>query len=83
MTEKRFYISDPDTPRHPDDVPIPVAHSMTVVDCGDPDCEAAHILLLDENGNPMAQATVGLKLIAKMYIIATQKELINEQSQSR
>lgn len=70
---KDFYISNPDQPLHPDDHAPPSAASICCTDCGDPGCEAIHILLLDENDNALAQATIGPDVFSAMVKVLVEK----------
>lgn len=40
---------------------VPRAHSVTVARCGDPACNAVHVVLYDEHDNPLAHAALSVE----------------------
>lgn len=70
----RWYMANRDDPRHPHDYAAPSATSITIVDCGDPKCDAAHVLLMDEEKDlALAQATVNFDMALSIMRIILKK----------
>lgn len=73
MSDDRWFMGHRDA-KVPEGVESPPpAHAIRVHDCGDPSCHAVHILLLDQDRNGIAQATVSLRIILSMLRMILQK----------
>lgn len=60
----------------PDDAAvIPRANSITATWCQDPGCPHLHLILLDENKNPIAQAVADDRMIASWLILLARRPL--------
>ena len=64
-----YYMAHKDHPRNPDDVPIPIADSIKVYDCGESKCISAHLLLVDADGKGIGQATISYEAAIQMLAI--------------
>lgn len=74
---RRWYMAHKDEPRHPGDDAPPSADSIKIIDCGDPTCKCAHILLMDDkNDIGLAQAIVNLDMVRDMLWTILRKEVI-------